>query len=163
MISQNTANLGRHAAMLTAGRPANLLLKLTNQYTALKADRPCIQATLNKHKLHSAIQSQNGIAVTGILSFLAGERISVLLMKGKSSAASSAEATEEISFLERSIERSRKRHLSEGLLRGDQALDRLRLQESSASPLLKKTRSNDPASPSSRALLLPYWKPGYGP
>ena len=39
-----------------------------------------------------------------------------------------------------SIERSRKRHLSEGLLRGDLAADRLKQQEASASPLLKKSK-----------------------
>ena len=39
-----------------------------------------------------------------------------------------------------SIDRSRKRHLEPGLLRGDQALDRLRTQEASASPVLKKPK-----------------------
>ena len=43
-----------------------------------------------------------------------------------------------------SIERSRKRNLSEGLLRGDQVLDRLRCQEASASPNLKKSRDSTP-------------------
>ena len=41
----------------------------------------------------------------------------------------------------KSIERSRKRNLSDDLLRGDQAADRLRTQEASASPLLKKSRT----------------------
>lgn len=41
----------------------------------------------------------------------------------------------------KSLERSRKRHLSVGLLRGDQAADRLAEQEGSASPLLKKTKT----------------------
>lgn len=41
-----------------------------------------------------------------------------------------------------SIERSRKRHLSEGLLRGDLVSDRLLVQEASASPLLKKSRAS---------------------
>ena len=39
-----------------------------------------------------------------------------------------------------SIDRSRKRHLEEGLLRGDLVADRLRTQEASASPVFKKTR-----------------------
>ena len=39
-----------------------------------------------------------------------------------------------------SIDRSRKRHLEEGLLRGDLVKDRLAVQEASASPLLKRTR-----------------------
>ena len=44
-----------------------------------------------------------------------------------------------------SIEKSRKRHLSPGVLRGDQVADCLRVQEASASPLLKKAK---PLSPS---------------
>ena len=48
-----------------------------------------------------------------------------------------------------SIERSRKRHLDEGLLRGDQVRDRLRVQEASASPALKKTRASPNTPPSS--------------
>ena len=56
-----------------------------------------------------------------------------------------------------SIDRSRKRHLDEGLLRGDQALDRLRAQEASASPALKKTRAS-PHTPQEPALVhLPPW------
>ena len=43
-----------------------------------------------------------------------------------------------------SIDRSRKRHLSVGLLRGDLVHDRLAQQESSASPLLKKHRAVTP-------------------
>lgn len=42
--------------------------------------------------------------------------------------------------LSASIDRSRKRHLSVGLLRGDLVQDRLLVQESSASPLLKKSK-----------------------
>ena len=42
------------------------------------------------------------------------------------------------------LERSRKRHLSVGLLRGDQVHDRLRQQEASASPLLKKSKTSLP-------------------
>ena len=41
----------------------------------------------------------------------------------------------------KSLQRSRKRHLPIGLLRGDQVLDRLKLQETSASPDLKRQRS----------------------
>ena len=40
-----------------------------------------------------------------------------------------------------SIDRSRKRHLDEGLLRGDLVLDRLATQEASASPVFKRTRT----------------------
>ena len=54
---------------------------------------------------------------------------------------------EGIEALAQSIDRSRKRHLEEGLLRGDQALDRLRVQEASASPLLKKTRKSPSTTP----------------
>ena len=46
----------------------------------------------------------------------------------------------DIEELCRTLDRSRKRHLSVGLLRGDQVLDRLKVQESSASPLLKKSK-----------------------
>ena len=42
------------------------------------------------------------------------------------------------------LDKSRKRHLSVGLLRGDQVHDRLKQQESSASPLLKKARVPPP-------------------
>ena len=48
---------------------------------------------------------------------------------------------EELAELTRTIDRSRKRHLSIGLLRGDLVQDRLALQESTASPLLKKAKS----------------------
>ena len=51
-----------------------------------------------------------------------------------------ADIDEELDALVRSIDRSRKRNLSGDLLRGDQAADRLRQQEVSASPLLKKKR-----------------------
>ena len=54
---------------------------------------------------------------------------------------------EGIEALAQSIDRSRKRHLEEGLLRGDQVLDRLRVQEASASPLLKKTRKSPDTTP----------------
>ena len=46
-----------------------------------------------------------------------------------------------------SLERSRKRNLSDGLLRGDQARDRLSLQEAGASPLLKRTREREITPP----------------
>lgn len=49
--------------------------------------------------------------------------------------------------LANSIDRSRKRHLEEGLLRGDQVRDRLRVQEASASPALKKTRKSPHTTP----------------
>lgn len=55
---------------------------------------------------------------------------------------SSGDEAGELNTVLRSIERSRKRHLSEGLLRGDLAADRLTLQELSASPLLKKSRAS---------------------
>ena len=48
----------------------------------------------------------------------------------------------DLAVLALSIEKSRKRHLSEGLLRGDLIHDKLKEQEAAASPLLKKTRSN---------------------
>ena len=54
---------------------------------------------------------------------------------------------DELEELTNSIDRSRKRHLDEGLLRGDQVLDRLRVQEASASPLLKKTRKSPSTTP----------------
>ena len=54
---------------------------------------------------------------------------------------------QEFALLSRSIDRSRKRHLSEGLLRGDLVLDRLAVQESSASPLLKKSRPSPSTTP----------------
>ena len=46
----------------------------------------------------------------------------------------------------RTLDKSRKRHLSVGLLRGDQVHDRLLVQESSASPLLKKSKLKVPPS-----------------
>ena len=55
-----------------------------------------------------------------------------------------SDGLEELSY---SIEKSRKRHLEEGLLRGDQARDRLLAQEASASPLLKKTRKSPTTTP----------------
>ena len=70
-----------------------------------------------------------------------------------------ATITEEANFkcLEKSIERSRKRNLSEGLLRGDLARDRLKQQEETASPLLKKNRADCPTSPGSSPE--PYYSP----
>ena len=41
-----------------------------------------------------------------------------------------------------SLDRSRKRHRSAGLLRGDQVTDRLAIQEASASPLFKKKKAS---------------------
>ena len=46
-----------------------------------------------------------------------------------------------------SIDRSRKRHLEVGLLRGDQVHDRLKEQEASASPFLKRPRATSVISP----------------
>lgn len=46
-----------------------------------------------------------------------------------------------------SIDRSRKRHLEVGLLRGDQVHDRLRAQEASASPVLKRSRTTPDSTP----------------
>ena len=46
-----------------------------------------------------------------------------------------------------SLDRSRKRHLDVGLLRGDQVLDRLATQEASASPILKRTRTDPQKTP----------------
>ena len=45
-----------------------------------------------------------------------------------------------------SLDKSRKRNLSPGLLRGGQAVDRLTAQEVSASPLLKKSKLRAPSS-----------------
>ena len=53
-----------------------------------------------------------------------------------------------------SLDRSRKRNLSEGLLRGDQAQDRLRTQEASASPLLKKQRDDTGSTPEKNEMAL---------
>ena len=49
---------------------------------------------------------------------------------------------EDLEHLCRTLDKSRKRHLSVGLLRGDEVQDRLVQQEASASPLLKKTRKS---------------------
>ena len=46
----------------------------------------------------------------------------------------------------KSIDRSRKRHLSEGLLRGDLIADRLAEQEATSSPVLKKARPPGPTT-----------------
>lgn len=56
---------------------------------------------------------------------------------------------EELEEICRSIEKSRKRLLSPGVLRGDQAVDRLKEQEAGASPLLKKSRQSPQSSPRS--------------
>ena len=53
----------------------------------------------------------------------------------------------DIELVCKSIERSRKRLLSPGILRGDLAVDRLALQEAGASPLLKKSRPSPSTSP----------------
>ena len=55
--------------------------------------------------------------------------------------------------LKLSIDRSRKRNLSEGLLRGDLALDRLRTQEESASPRLTKKQRESETTPTKMAAL----------
>ena len=59
----------------------------------------------------------------------------------------------EAGFLElaNSIDRSRKRHLEVGLLRGDQVHDRLGEQEASASPILKRLRQTPEVSPPAKA------------
>ena len=44
-----------------------------------------------------------------------------------------------------SVNRSRKRFLSPGILRGEQAVDRLAEQEASASPFLKRSRASQPS------------------
>lgn len=59
-----------------------------------------------------------------------------------------SEFDKELEELCSSIDRSRKRHLSVGLLRGEQVHDRLRPQEISASPLLKKIRAAEHFTPS---------------
>lgn len=51
----------------------------------------------------------------------------------------------EVECLVRSVDRSRKRYLSPGLLRGDLAVDRLKQQEEGASPNLKKARESPPS------------------
>ena len=53
-----------------------------------------------------------------------------------------AAVEDDIEEICRTLDKSRKRHLSVGLLRGDQVQDRLRVQEASASPLLKKGRTS---------------------
>ena len=75
---------------------------------------------------------------------LVKEDFANLRMSRRASTARQAEAEkidEEIEDLCRSLDRSRKRHLSEGLVRGDLVHDRLAVQEASASPLLKRQRS----------------------
>ena len=57
------------------------------------------------------------------------------------------ECEEDLEEICRTIDRSRKRLLSPGILRGDQAVDRLREQEAGASPLLKKSRPSPTPSP----------------
>ena len=54
----------------------------------------------------------------------------------------------DLEILAKNIERSRKRHLAVGLLRGDRVQDQLTEQEASASPVLKKTKIvADPITP----------------
>ena len=77
------------------------------------------------------------------------------LMNKRADDLKAAEA--DLAELTRSIDRSRKRHLSVGLLRGDQVMDRLRVQEEAASPLLKKTRADANDSPASSPE--PYFSP----
>ena len=61
-------------------------------------------------------------------------------MSGPNSSVSSLDSSE--GGLSDSVRRSRKRFLSPGLLRGDKVSDRLRIQEVSASPFLKKKRQD---------------------
>ena len=56
--------------------------------------------------------------------------------------------------LAQSIDRSRKRNLEEGLLRGDLVRDRQRIQEDSASPHLKRPRSTSEVSPTGPAAAM---------
>ena len=58
-------------------------------------------------------------------------------------------STRDLEELVGSIDRSRKRHLEEGLLRGDLVADRLLTQEASASPVLKKNRPSSTRTPPS--------------
>lgn len=60
-----------------------------------------------------------------------------------------AEIEADLAEISRSIEKSRKRNLEVGLLRGDLVQDRLRVQENSASPVLKRPRSEEAVSLSS--------------
>ena len=59
---------------------------------------------------------------------------------------------DEEELLHTSVTNSRKRYLSPGVLRGEQIEDRLHLQEASASPFLKKTRTN--ATPTEPGMAL---------
>ena len=59
-----------------------------------------------------------------------------------------AEFEADLAEISRSIEKSRKRNLEVGLLRGDLVQDRLAVQEVSASPVLKRPRPEPEASPS---------------
>lgn len=54
----------------------------------------------------------------------------------------SSDSDSDSNFLAASVEKSRKRHLSPGLLRGDRIADLLVDQEASASPSFKKTKSD---------------------
>ena len=67
----------------------------------------------------------------------------------------SPEHEEENAFIQlrQSLDRSRKRNLSEGLLRGDQVLDRLKAQEESASPCLTKKQKESETTPTKMAAL----------
>ena len=61
-------------------------------------------------------------------------------MKSGGSSSSGSVTTSPLDPLEHSVRRSRKRFLSPGVLRGEQVTDRLRIQEVSASPCLKKQK-----------------------
>ena len=62
-------------------------------------------------------------------------------MKTPTEKESDTEAEEqELELISRTIDRSRKRLLSPGVLRGELAADRLLQQEAGASPLLKKSK-----------------------
>ena len=62
--------------------------------------------------------------------------------------------TKDYQELAGSIDRSRKRHLEEGLLRGEQVTDRLRVQEASASPFLKRQRSSEKSPPHGQGMAM---------
>ena len=61
----------------------------------------------------------------------------------------------EIEELCNSLNKSRKRNLPAGLLRGDRVQDSLRVQEASASPLLKKSRINLTGNPADAPITPP--------
>ena len=98
-------------------------------------------------KFIAAIEVSRDLSAGGNNTGVKGEVLRVFLMS-KQEKASEVQEEEDLRQLARSIDRSRKRHLSVGLLRGDLVQDRLRQQEETASPLLKKNRP-DPTSPRS--------------